>query len=102
VLGDVYGENLQVQCRFSKGMSFSQKSCPRLVLSDISFEKPSRGLRLGLQKAAQRRATFVTQRDEWAKRECAISADLRGRRLLAITGSGEQMRSFWCIVNTLS
>jgi hypothetical protein len=35
-----------------------------------------RGLRLGLQKAVQRRATFATQRDEWAKRECAISADL--------------------------
>jgi hypothetical protein len=26
----------------TKDMSFSQKSCPRLVLSDISFEKPSR------------------------------------------------------------
>src|ERR1017187_6522498 len=44
------------------------------------------GLRLGLQKTVQRRATFVTQRDEWAKRECAISADLAAKAASAIIG----------------
>jgi len=57
-----------------------QPSCPgSLTLPSCGRSRcqTRRSVTLGLQKAVQRRATFVTQRDEWAKRECAISAVLR-------------------------